>query len=198
MAQAAQGVAPAHAPDPAVMARLGGPGLVVVAFDPGVTDGWCILRVPIKVLLRRGQVGAVSQMRWTVGEHRLGSASANVLRAVQLVRLAYEDVMVDGDVLVVVQEDFSLRMMSSDPEMLEPVRWLAVWDHWAATSGGFPFPVVRQMPSEKSVVTDQRLHLWGLWVPGKEHKRDALRHALVYLRRFVSSPKLRKEAGWDG
>lgn len=34
----------------------------------------------------------------------------------------------------------------------------------------------------KGVVTDKRLKSWGLWVPGQQHARDAIRHAVTYLR----------------
>jgi hypothetical protein len=55
----------------------------------------------------------------------------------------------------------------------------------------------RQMPGERTVITDARLRLWGLWVPGMDHGRDALRHGLVFLRRFSSQEVLRKRVGWE-
>lgn len=39
-----------------------------------------------------------------------------------------------------------------------------------------------QMPSAKSVVSDDRLKRHGLWLPGKPHATDAVRHLVVRLR----------------
>jgi hypothetical protein len=94
-------------------------------------------------------------------------------------------------------------MLSKDPEMLEPVRWLAVWDEkerLRLESGAppLPFAVERQDPSlATSVMTDSRLRLWGLWFNGKEHGRAGLKHALMYLRRFCTDKGLRERAGWE-
>lgn len=177
--------------------------LVVVAFDPGISTGWAIVRVPVKLLLELGQVGVTSKMQVTCGQFRTGSTGGNVERATQLMRLAYEEVAEEGDLLVCVQEGFTLRQMSKDPEMLEPVRWLAVWDEkerLRQEAGGdpLPFAVERQDPSlATSVITDSRLRLWGLWFNAKEHGRAALKHALMYLRRFASDGELRALAGWE-
>ena len=177
--------------------------LVVVAFDPGVSTGWAIVRVPVKVLLDQGQVGSTSRMKVTCGQFRTGSAGGNVERALDLMRLAYEEVAEEGDLLVCVQEGFTLRMMSKDPEMLEPVRWLAVWDEKQRVrdeegAPPRPFAVERQDPSlVTSVMTDSRLRLWGLWFNAKEHGRAALKHALMYLRRFTQDGELRIRAGWE-
>lgn len=174
-----------------------GPRLVLASFDPGCADGWCILRVPVSGALRLGQVGSIPLMKVMVGEYSTGSTSGNVDRAVALCRLAYEEVCEEGDLFVVVQEDFSLRMLSSDPALLEPVRWMAVWDDRYAS--GFPHPVFRQMPSEKTTINDQRIRLWGLWpvsVTPAGHGRDAMRHALVFLRRFITSREIREECGF--
>jgi hypothetical protein len=42
---------------------------------------------------------------------------------------------------------------------------------------------VWQTPSDKSIVTDDRLKQWGAWRKGRPHAMDALRHLIVYLRR---------------
>lgn len=39
-----------------------------------------------------------------------------------------------------------------------------------------------QMPSAKAVVNNDRLERHGLWLPGKPHAMDALRHLVVRLR----------------
>jgi hypothetical protein len=50
-------------------------------------------------------------------------------------------------------------------------------------------PVVSawQTPSlAKTTVTDKRLKKLGLWVPGRDHERDALRHLVLYMRQTSS------------
>jgi hypothetical protein len=45
-------------------------------------------------------------------------------------------------------------------------------------------PVVLQTPAQaKTFVTDEKLKAMDLWVPGKVHARDALRHLITYMVR---------------
>lgn len=161
--------------------------------------GWAIVRVPIKHLLSLGQVGSVPHMKVQTGQFREGSTSANVDRALDYARVAYEEVAEDEDIVVVGHEGFTLRMMNSDPEMLEPVRFLAVWDdRFSPPRPEFPLPVERQDPSlALGTIGDDRLRLWGLWQAGREHGRAALKHALMYCRRFEGSKVVRQRAGYE-
>lgn len=173
--------------------------LVVCWFDPGVTTGWAIVRVPIKVLRERGQVGAVPNMQVTTGQYRLDTTSERVDRALEVARTCYTELADEEDIMVVGHEGFTLRMLNSDPEMLEPVRWLAVWDdRFSPPRAEFPLPVERQDPSlALGTIGDDRLRLWGLWQPGREHGRAALKHALMYCRRFADQKVLRQRAGYE-
>lgn len=171
-----------------------GPGLVVVWADPGVTTGWAVVRVPVRALLTLGQVGSVRYTWWRTGQFRHGRTSASVTSYVALCRAAWERAGED-DVVVIGCEDFSLQMLSTDRALLEPVRFLAVLMDRLEVGG---VTVETQMPGERSIITDARLKLWGLWVPAQDHGRDALRHALVFLRRFASQEMLRKRVGWEG
>lgn len=172
--------------------------LVVMWFDPGVTTGWAIIRVPIKHLLSMGQVGSIPHMQVNTGQYRTETTSENVDRALEIARAAYTDVAEEDDVMVVGHEGFTLRMLSSDPELLEPVRWLAVWDdRFAPPRVEFPLPVERQNPSLMNTIGDDRLKLWGLWQPGREHGRAALKHGLVYLRRFADQRVVRQMARYE-
>ena len=173
-----------------------GPGLVVVWADPGVTTGWCVLRVPIRALLVLGQVGSVRYLWWRAGQFRAGSTSASVTSYLSLCRAAWEKAG-EEDLVVLGCEGFRLMMQSTDEALLEPVRFLAVLqDRLAAAGAGVGVEV--QYPSERSVITDARLQLWGLWLPGPDHPRDALKHGLAFLRRFASQENLRKRLGWEG
>lgn len=172
--------------------------LVVCWFDPGVTTGWAIVRVPIKVLRSRGQVGSVPDMKVSTGQYRCDTTTERVDRALDIARTCYEEVADEEDVMVVGHEGFTLRMLSMDPEMLEPVRWLAVWDdRFSPPRAEFPLPVERQDPSLMNTIGDDRLRLWGLWQPGREHGRAALKHALVYLRRFADQKVVRQRARYE-
>lgn len=172
--------------------------LVVCWFDPGITTGWAIVRVPIKKLLDLGQVGSVSSMQVNTGQYRCDTTTERVDRALEVARACYTDVAEEDDVMVVGHEGFILRMLNGDPEMLEPVRWLAVWDdRFAPPRAEFPLPVERQDPSLMSNIGDDRLKLWGLWQPGREHGRAALKHALMYCRRFSDQFIVRQRAGYE-
>lgn len=171
-----------------------GPALTVVWADPGVTTGWCVIRVPIGVLLELGQVGATARTWWRIGQYRSVSTSDAVSSYLALCRTVWERSM-EGDVVVIGCEGFSLEMLSRDVALLEPVRFLAVLQDRLLGSG---VQVEVQMPGERKVISDDRLALWGLWVPGKDHGRDAQRHALVYLRKFAGQVAVQRRAGWLG
>lgn len=176
------------------VAVVPGPALVVVWADPGVTTGWCVLRVPIEMLLALGQVGVRPWLWFRAGQFRHGSTGASVDSYLSLCRAAWEK-SEDGDIVVVGCEGFSLAMQTRDPTLLEPVRFLAVLeDRLRGTGVG----VEVQMPGERMVITDARLRLWDMWLPGLDHGRDGLRHGLVFLRRFASQPLLQKRLGWEG
>jgi hypothetical protein len=173
---------------------LSGPALVVVWADPGVTTGWCVLRVPIERLLLWGQVGSRRWLWWKVGQFRTSGTSASVDSYLALCRAAWGKAG-EEDVVVIGYEGFSLAMQSRDPDLLEPVRFGAVLEDRLRGTGVVP---EKQMPGERSVITDARLRLWDLWVPGPDHPRDALKHGLAFFRRFEQQPLLRKRLGWEG
>jgi len=177
-----------------VVAVMEGPALVVVWADPGITTGWSIHRVPIRVLVSLGQVGAVGVTWWRIGQFRSVSTSAAVDSYLSLCRSVWEKAA-EEDVVVIGCEGFSLEMLSRDYALLEPVRFLAVLQDRLRETG---VRVEVQMPGERKVVTDERLKLWGLWLPGLGHGTDAQRHGLVYLRKFAGSREVQKRAGWAG
>jgi hypothetical protein len=173
-----------------------GPALVVIWADPGVTTGWCVLRVGISELLREGQVGVLRTLWWRVGQFRHSTTSASVDSYLALCRAAWAKAD-EEDVVVIGYEGFSLGMQTRDPDLLEPVRFEAVLKDRLRESGS-GVVAERQMPGERSVITDSRLRLWDMWVPGPDHPREALKHGLVFLRRFAGQEELRKRLGWEG
>lgn len=169
--------------------------LVVLWADPGDTTGWSIHRAPIDLLLREGQVGALRQTKWSTGQFNYGTTSANVDAYLDLCRAAYEKVADDEDVFVIGSEGFTLRVMSTEPSLLEPVRFNAVLDDRLRGTGWW---VEKQSSSDAmNAITDQRLKLWGAYKPGAGHARDAQRHGLLFLRRFATQLKLRQRYGWE-
>lgn len=176
------------------MPIMKGPALVVVWADPGVTTGWSVHRVPVRVLLTRGQVGSVPVTWWRLGQFRSRDTSSAVDSYLDLCRTVW-DKADEEDVVVLGCEGFRLLMQSTDDDLLEPVRFLAVLRDRLRGSG---VGVEVQQPGERSIITDARLRLWGLWVPGKDHGRDAQKHGLSFLRKFASSEIVQKRVGWTG
>lgn len=172
--------------------------IVVVSADPGVTVGWAVHRVPAKLLAERGLVGSAREIKYSSGQYRNGSTSGNVDRWLDIARLAYEEVAREDDLFVMAVESFTLRMLSMDPELLEPVRFNAVLSDRLRGKGGVA--VEWQQPADAlGQITDARLGLWGL-LEKKDgrHARDARRHGLFYLRRWASDARVRERSGWDG
>jgi len=59
------------------------------------------------------------------------------------------------------------------------------WDRQVAPPLA-PVEIEWQSPSQaKSYATDERLRRWGLWVKGKDHERDALRHVAAFLNNHI-------------
>ena len=102
-----------------------GPALIVVWADPGVTTGWAVVRVPVRVLLERGQVASRRWLWFRVGAFRHAETSDSVDSFLALGRAVWEKAR-DEDVVVLGYEGFSLQMQSTDPALLEPVRFEAV------------------------------------------------------------------------
>lgn len=173
---------------------MGFRSLVVCWADPGGTTGWSLHKVPAKHLLAHGQVGSVSVMRWSTGQFRGRDTSESVDQYLGLCRKVYEGVCDEDDVFVVGTEGFILMEYTSDPALLEPVRFNAVLHDRLRQSGQ---RVEMQMAGDaKKEITDQRLMLWGLYKPGAGHGRDAQRHGLLYLRRWAASEAVRIRSGW--
>jgi len=172
--------------------------LVVVSADPGVTTGWAVMHIPTEPLLAEGLVPNIKRMRLKCGQFNMSNTSENVDRFLAVGRAVYEEATDDEDYFVMTSEWFTLRMLSMDPTLLEPVCFNAVLkDRLRGTAQGVEW----QHPVEAmTAITDQRLALWGLLdatrhVP--DHGRDAVRHALLLARRFVADRRVRLRVGWS-
>lgn len=80
-------------------------------------------------------------------------------------------------------EDFQLQVFRRDKVLLTPVQ--VAWAFLGLADG----PVVSAWQSPglaKTTATDKRLKALGLWVPGRPHECDALRHLVLYMRQASS------------
>lgn len=94
------------------------------------------------------------------------------------------DVLEEYGCGVVVLEDFILRSSVKTRDLLSPVRINAAISYGLHSGGWVGVAVELQTATDaKGVLTDARLRRKGLWVPGKDHANDAIRHMLLYLRR---------------
>lgn len=85
----------------------------------------------------------------------------------------------------IVIEDFVLRKFTSARELLSPVRITARFDQALHISGDARPMIIQPGVLAMKTVTDARLKRMGLWPPlqGSEHKRDAVRHNITWMKR---------------
>ncbi|QAU07304.1 RuvC-like resolvase [Gordonia phage NosilaM] len=179
--------------------------LSIIAFDPGGTTGWSIMRLdPAKLLDKTVRPNDVVT-HWYHGEIDCGaqSGSAGTSAIAQGGDLGHSETGEAAGVFlcerliqvaagvprtVVVVEDFILRTQSKGRDALSPVRITGGLDQLLWEGKNVPYPLTKQQPSEaKSSVTDERLKLWGFYESGSRHARDADRHALLFLRKVRAS-----------
>lgn len=98
------------------------------------------------------------------------------------------DVLEDIKIDKIVCESFSLRegIYGAD---LSPVSIIGALEALYPTT-----EIVYQEPKLKPLCDNERLKRLGLYVPGKDHMMDAVRHGIIYLRNNKHKPTL--EAGW--
>ncbi|WAA19689.1 RuvC-like resolvase [Gordonia phage Dalilpop] len=174
-------------------------GVNVVAFDPGGTTGWSVFTLDVERLFDKTVRAHEVITDWWHGEIDCGAASGQLGSAASQYDLsASEEGEAAGAHLceklverhaqalncTVVVEDFILRTQNQKRDALSPVRITAILDYLLWEGKNVPYPIARQQPSEaKTAITDERLKLWDMWVPGGRHARDADRHALLFVRK---------------
>lgn len=155
---------------------------VAVAIDPGgVTGMACVAQ---------HEDGTFALLDWV--EISSIDEGMNELRAARAVAQKAAGWVAEYGADVVAIEDFIIRLGVTDRSLLSPVRMTAMieafWYEmrgsggigWGGSWGGEY--VKQQASSAKAVATNERLKRWGLWVKGKQHARDAIRHCVVALR----------------
>jgi len=172
--------------------------LVVCAFDPGIRTGWAWYDTDRVTMCTGGtRLGLkVADREWGTFDTSKGERyHVDQMVAITRACWAWADVDEAVDTFVVTIEDFILQMMSSDRELLAPVRLTARYLDRMETSGIAIW--TRSTASEaKRTVTDERLRLWNQYESASgNHARDAQRHAILVLRKYASDLGFRKWAG---
>ena len=164
--------------------------------DPGGTTGWGVLSVDPTVLVRSYPIEKGIE-HWVCGDthHNEDQMASEMLELYDL----WDDAAIGI-------EKFVIRKFLQHHEFLSPVRIRAkieygLWlmEKWAAAEDeremGRPRTLWSQDPSlAKRTLTDDRQREVGLWEPGKDHKRDAMKHCYTFLQRCQEKPKMRAYA----
>lgn len=183
-------------------------GLAVVAVDPGEGVGLayaCLARKELAL----GVVGALKaarrhssgllleDKRYMVHDLKLGMGGPPI----DEINLAHEIVnwivmwgnmanRTSGGVVervnVVVIEDFVLGLLTQDRSLLSPVRITAMVELLLQDRPELFYIVKQSSANAKHNITDDRLKKWGFYVPGVEHRKDAVRHLMLYLRSLTN------------
>jgi hypothetical protein len=175
----------------------------VIALDPGGTTGWSLLSVHPQSLTEPDADFLENIFDHQHGEVDCGSHRGNLGTSL------HSGISTDGEfsgvydlvklidswpMAAVVMEDFVLRQMRMDRELLSPVRITAAIGY-AIWRKGRDYHV--QGPADaKRVCTDDRLKRWGMYDPygGLRHARDADRHAILFLRKAKAKANFRANA----
>lgn len=172
--------------------------VVVIGIDPGVTTG---LSVMVTKNLRGG-VGEVKE--WGSDQISYGG-SGNVADLYNGEKAFPEQEISQAigkaillwakyNTVYVAIEDFIIRQHNSTRDFLAPVR---------ITSGimqeiyksGREIKILFQTPADaKSVCKDERMDAWGFQIKTQRdrHSRDADRHCVLLLRKFMADPRVEK------
>lgn len=162
--------------------------------DPGGTTGWAVMSVKPQALTVSNKALEKCIEHWTCG-NSTGNENQMASEMLELF-----DVWEDAAVGI---ERFTLRQLAVE---LSPVSitgkieyglWLM--EKWQAEEDERPIGrgrmVFKQDPSlAKRTLTDDRQRDAGLWVPGLDHQRDAIKHCYTFLQRARERPRLRAAA----
>lgn len=161
--------------------------------DPGGTTGWAVMSVNPQVLVGTQPIHKCIQ-HWVCGDTKQNENQM----ASEMLELF--DVWDDAAVGI---ESFHVRQLAVElsPATITSKIEYGLWlmEKWAAEDEVRPMGrgrmVFKQQPSlAKNTLTDDRQREWGLWEPGPDHKRDAVKHCYTFLQRAQEKPRMRAYA----
>lgn len=144
----------------------------VFCVDPGVTTGWALLR---GLALPQDE----NSIDMLCGQF-MGSEDQQALDMAKIIDTIGK--------CVVVIEDFVPQQLNKDRHFLSPIRVTAKLELLLYQRN---LQCTKQMPSTaKATIKDDYMREIGLWTPGQPHANDAVRHGLLFLRRWELFPDL--------
>lgn len=140
----------------------------VLALDPGGETGWAVFQVHPDAMTGDPEIPVMDNIEWWTAGEFTGKQEDQIDQIIELVN--------EWPAARLVTERFRVRSIQA---LLDPAEINAVL-RWAVRPRYF----VEQNPDmAMSTVTDDRQKAWGYWIPGKEHARDAVKHAITFLKR---------------
>jgi hypothetical protein len=145
----------------------------VFAVDPGVTTGWAYVKDADLTTIPQSEC----DLNVLAGQ-MMGDENQQAIDLYKLIVYAWP--------VCVVIEDFVPQMMNQARHFLSPVRITSKLELLLFQGDKRH---IKQMPvTAKSTIRDDYMRSAGLWQPGQPHANDAIRHALVLLRRIEDNP----------
>lgn len=175
----------------------------VIAIDPGGTTGWSLISIHPESLIE-----PKADIFENIFTHKHGQVDCGSHRG-NLASSLHNGISTDGEFsgiydlvefirvwpsATVVIEDFQLRQMRKDRDLLSPIR-ITTAIGYALWLDGRDYHV--QQPSDaKNICSDDRLRQWRMYdsVGGLQHARDADRHAILFLRKAKAKREFREMA----
>ena len=168
---------------------------VVIGIDPGVTTGLSVMVVSDM------KKGVEDVMAWGSDQISYGG-SGNVkdlysgdedFPEQEISRKIAAGILRWGkyNEVHVAIEDFIIRQQNSTRDFLAPVR-ITAGIMQAIYQQGVEVKLTFQSPSDaKGTCTDERMDLWGFPIKTQKdrHSRDADRHSILLLRKFMADPR---------
>lgn len=164
---------------------------VVVSIDPGVATGWSVIQVHRDALdpkLGDGSVSGDCNILDNILHSAYGTfVSGGTDPGECIVANLIMDLITEWPFAAIVLEDFILRMLSQDRDLLSPVRINAKVEQLCFLAGR---EVVKTSPATaKSSVPDDRLQRWGFPLSSITHENDARRHGVHLLKAAKFDPE---------
>lgn len=153
----------------------------IMAVDPGGVSGYaCIRYSPAELKATKDPTHEFILAHKDKGSLKTGEITGDP--TVQACALYDKARTLKADVILI--ESFYL-----DSPLLKKVRTGDIllpvkvgWGLAALILKDMGIPIIWRPPSMMSVITDERLKLWNLWIPKQKDARAALKHLIVYLR----------------